>query len=119
MPDFPVRLGELIAEHGMSQKEFAKKSGVTEAAISRYLSGERRPGANAAMAMASTLGVSVEYLMGGEEAFERTPEVREMLDGLRMRPELRVLFSTSKDATPEDIEEAIRTLERLKEQRGE
>lgn len=31
----------LIGKHGLSQKEAAKKLGVTEAAISRYISGKR------------------------------------------------------------------------------
>ncbi|MGE4274073.1 MAG: helix-turn-helix domain-containing protein [Desulfitobacterium sp.] len=42
-------------------------------------------------------------------------EVTELLDTLHKRPELRALFSLSKNASKEDIEKAIKIIEALKD----
>lgn len=42
-------------------------------------------------------------------------EVTDLLDTLHKRPELKMLFSTSKNATKEDIEKAIRIIDALKD----
>lgn len=61
------RLKSLLEKRGMSQRDLAEKSGLTEAAICRYLKGERIPRSPAMAAMASALGVTMDYLAGGEE----------------------------------------------------
>mgnify|MGYP004525105897 FL=1 len=38
-----ARISELLQKQGVSQKELAKRIGVTEAAMSRYISGTREP----------------------------------------------------------------------------
>lgn len=119
MNEFAERLARLLEERKMSQRQLAALSGATEATISRYVNGSRSPGAQTARDIAAVLDVSVEYLLGGEEPFVRDPEVMELLDELHRRPELRVLFSTSRGATAEDIRAAIETIERLKKGQGE
>ena len=37
------KLAALLKERGMSQKELAKAAGLTPAAVSRYVNGEREP----------------------------------------------------------------------------
>lgn len=61
------RLAELIEQHGYTQKELAQKAGVTEAAMSHYLKGDRVPRASVLMRLAETLGVTTDYLMGGDD----------------------------------------------------
>lgn len=51
----------------MSQKELAEKAGMSEVVISRYVSGNRIPGLNNAIALAKTLHVSLDYLSGLSE----------------------------------------------------
>ena len=64
--DFGKRLKDAIVTywHG-TQREFAKKIGITEQALSRYISGGRMPKAQVIIKMAMVLGVSIDYLMGG------------------------------------------------------
>lgn len=68
--DFAKRLKELLEKRCMSQKELAQKAGLTEAAICRYLKGERIPRTPAMAQMAGALGVSMDFLATGKETSE-------------------------------------------------
>jgi transcriptional regulator with XRE-family HTH domain len=51
----------------LTQKELGDKVGVNNLKISRYERGETIPKADVLKRIATTLGVSMEYLLGGEE----------------------------------------------------
>ena len=53
------KLRMLIAERGVSQKELAQKAGVTEAAISHYINGDRSPRGAILLNIANALGFFV------------------------------------------------------------
>ena len=59
-------------------------------------------------------GVGVSALLGREETVNADPELTEYLSVLRDRPEMRMLFSLTKDATKEDVETAVRLIEALR-----
>ncbi len=61
------RLGQLLQEQHMNQKQFAEKAGITEAALSYYIKGTRVPRSTVLAKMASLLGTTADYLLGGEE----------------------------------------------------
>ena len=61
------RLLKIMKQKDMTQRELARMSGVTEAAMSRYLRGERQPRAEVVANMATALGVTSDYLLGREE----------------------------------------------------
>ena len=48
------------------------------------------------------------YLINGDE------ELTEYLEALKTRPEMRMLFQISKDATKEDVEAAVRVIEAIR-----
>jgi transcriptional regulator with XRE-family HTH domain len=50
----------------MSPAQLAASSGLTPAAVSRYLSGKRQPTYPAAQKLAAALGVAVDYLLNPE-----------------------------------------------------
>ena len=60
------RLAFYLEREGMSQRELAKRAGVTEAAVSRYVKGTREPRAITVAALAKGLGVTVNDLVGAE-----------------------------------------------------
>lgn len=62
---FTERLAMLLRQNKLTQKEAAKKAGVTEAAMSHYLKGDRTPRASVLIRMADALGTTTDYLMGG------------------------------------------------------
>lgn len=47
--------------------------------------------------------------------FTNSTEVEDLLETLHKRPEMRTLFSVTKNATKEDIEKAVKIIEALKE----
>ena len=49
---------------GMKQVDLAKRIGMTNVSICRYISGEREPRADAIVAICRTLGVSADWLLG-------------------------------------------------------
>jgi len=61
---FIKRLQDEIDKKGITQRELAKLTGVTEVTISRYLSGERKPRIEIIAKIAEVLNVSVDHLLG-------------------------------------------------------
>ena len=55
---------QLMRKHHLSQRELAGMSGVTEAAMSRYLAGERQPRADKIANMATALHSTSDELLG-------------------------------------------------------
>ena len=62
---FGERLIELLKTRKLTQKKLSKKAGVTEAAISHYIKGDRVPRASVLARIADTLGTTSEYLLNG------------------------------------------------------
>ena len=72
-----------------------------------------------AQKIASYFDVTVGYLLGEEEQKEKPlvngdEELTEYLEILKTRPEMRMLFQISKDATKEDVEAAVRVIEAIR-----
>lgn len=64
---FNGRLSLLLQQKNMTQKDLAARAGVTEAAISHYLKGDRTPRASVLTRIAEALNSTTDYLMGGAE----------------------------------------------------
>ena len=62
---FSIRLEELLKTRGITQKELAQKSGVTEAAICHYIKGDRTPRSSVLTRIALALNTKSDYLMEG------------------------------------------------------
>lgn len=77
--EFTTRTNKILKEKGITQKELSKMSKITEASLSRYLSGSLIPRIDVVRNIAEALGVSVSYLIGesdnantGKSAYEET-----------------------------------------------
>ena len=64
---FVKRLKELIARENITQKELAVDVGITEAALSRYMKGDRTPHGDTLCNLATALHTTTDYLLGREE----------------------------------------------------
>jgi transcriptional regulator with XRE-family HTH domain len=64
---FGERLAALLKEKGMQQQALAQKAGVTEAAVSHYIKGDRVPRASVMARIAEALGTTSDFLMNGTE----------------------------------------------------
>ena len=116
---------KLCAENGVTPYRVCKETGITTASISNWKAGRYTPKQDKLQKIADFFGVSIEYLMTGEEKAggeryclnEETAEMAQTLFGNR---NLRVLFDAAKDASPEDLKTTYDMLMALKKkERGE
>ena len=113
------RIRRLRQENNMSQDELAKKTGYTSrSTINKIEAGKIDISRAKIKFFADALGVTPAYLMGWEEESEQgyytDPEVAEYAEELRTNPELRVLFSSSRNLTREQMQEAYNFIKFLK-----
>ena len=115
------RIRRLRQEHNMSQDDLAKKTGYTSrSTINKIEAGKIDISRAKIKVFADALGVTPAYLMGWEDVPDQTqgyytdPEVAELAEELRTNPELKVLFSTSRDLTKEQMQEAYDYIKYLK-----
>ncbi len=66
---FPERLKEACQRVNMKQKTLASTIGVSAQTISQYSNGNMLPTLENATAIAESLGVSLDWLLGGEDRF--------------------------------------------------
>lgn len=84
---FGDRLRALLRAKRVSQRELAARIGVTEAAVSRYVNGDRFPRADTAAAIADVLSVHTDELLYGTPVDPAIAheEISEALEILRAR----------------------------------
>ena len=113
---FSETLSRLRRERGLTQAELGARLGISKSAVSMYECGNREPELDLLRAMADLFGVSESVLLGRPESelVNADPELTEYLQQLRDRPELRMLFSLTKNATKQDVEAAVRIIEALR-----
>jgi transcriptional regulator with XRE-family HTH domain len=98
---------------GMLVKELATRAGVKKNTIDNYLSNhERMPAADVAVRLARVLGISVEYLVTGEET--STPK-----NMLTFSPEVRLLARCADQLDPEYRKIALTLVQSLKTHQAE
>jgi len=112
------RIKTLRLARGLSQYELAQKVGYEgRSAISKVERGERDISQSMIVKYAQALGVTPTYLLYGDEKekpYDIDDELTEYLEYLKNRPEMRMLFSTLKGATKEDVERAVKIIEALR-----
>ena len=77
MKTISYRIFELLKERKMSQKEFAKRTGIAESSISDWKKKRTNPVSDKILIISEVLGVSPYYLLSGaENGGERSRENR-------------------------------------------
>jgi transcriptional regulator with XRE-family HTH domain len=93
---FRENLKSELIYSGLLVKELAAQTGLKKHTIDNYLSVRgRMPAADAAVLIARALGVTVEYLVTGEENYP---------DNSPMKPEIRELMKDLKQLSKDDRE---------------
>ena len=65
MSKFAMNLKKLMIEREMTAADIARKTGMTQATLSRYINGKRIPKINSVIKIAKALNVPIELLMKG------------------------------------------------------
>lgn len=73
------RISEVLKRNNQSQKDLAARIGVSEAVISRYISGERDPKPDMLANIATALHTTSDYLLGIEREDFNHPKVRRLI----------------------------------------
>ncbi len=116
---FSIRLKEYRKSHGLSQDALAKILGTSKQVISHYETGQRIPKISVVQAYAKTLNIDSSYFLEGSSptfspATTEDKELTEYLEILKTRPECRMLFKLTKDASKADVEKAVAIVEALR-----
>ena len=111
-------LKELRLQKGLTQEEVGKIIGVQKAAIQKYEKGDvENMKRSSLIKLSEFYGVPVAYLMGHKEVEEKVAkedeQLSEYLKLLETRPELKMLFNLTKDATREEVEKAVKIVETI------
>lgn len=109
---------QLLQKYDVTSYKVAKEAGVTQTALSNWKTGKSTPTTKTLQRIADYFGVTIDYLMTGEEKendkYYVNEETAEMAQTLFKNRPLRVLFDAAKDATPEDLETTYNMLMALK-----
>ena len=100
---FVERLKELIKREHIKQKDLAQDVGITEAALSRYMKGDRIPHGDTLCNLATALHTTTDYLLGMDDKEEFNKEITyNMMQGLLAR--------CSKNYTNEQNDELLKII---------
>lgn len=103
---------------GVKQQDVAEYLGVDRSTYAKYESGASEPNIDMLNKLTEYYHVSLDYLITGKEKetplVNGDPELTVYLEELRTRPEMRMLFDVTKDATLEDVQTAVKIIEALR-----
>lgn len=96
------RLKALMKDKGLTQRELAIKTGLTEASVSKYLSGLRVPHMDALVVLARALDTETDYLLGikneGKSKYQIIEKaIIENKNGLTSEERMNLIILLSKD----------------------
>lgn len=66
-----ARLGKVLADERVSQREFARRVGISQGYLSELLKGKNNPGAELLHAINREFGISIDWLLLGDAAVSR------------------------------------------------
>lgn len=93
------KIDEALKEKNMTQKELAEKAGVTEAAVSHYVKGDREPRSNTLGVIAAALGVTAGFLLGmGVGSITKEDKLKKFEELKNLILETKDLFSIEERA---------------------
>lgn len=97
---------KLCKERGVSAYRVCEETGIKTSAMSGWKAGKFKFKTEKLKLIADYFGVTVDYLLTGEEPEEgyyTNPETAEMAQKIFENKDLRLLFDVAKDVTPEQL----------------
>ena len=118
---------QLLQKFGVTTYQVSKATGIGQSTFSSWKARRNLLSGEKAKIIADYFGVSVDYLMTGEDKSDLSDkkyyineETAEMADKIFHSKELRLLFDAARDAQPEDLETVHHMLLALKrKERGD
>lgn len=99
---------KLCRERGVTAYRVSEATGIKTSSLSGWKAGKFTPKQEKLKKIADYFGVSIEYLMTGEEPDQKdgyyiNPEAAEMAQQIYENKDLRLLFDVARDITPEQL----------------
>lgn len=99
---------QLLQKRGISAYKVAKEAGVTQTALSNWKTGRNTPSTNTLQKIADYFGVTIDYLMSGEEKdgaekYYVNEETAKVAQEIFENKELRALFDVQRDMDADDL----------------
>ena len=98
---------KLMGIKGVTAYRVSKETGVTQTSLSNWKNGKSTPSNENLKKIADYFGVSIDYLMTGEEeesGYYLDDEARELAQFAFRNPEYKMLFKASRNVKPENIQ---------------
>lgn len=111
MSHFNDTLTHLRRKAGLSQQQLADGTGLSRSAIGMYETGKREPDIDTLRVFSEFFGVDMNTLTSTQTAADA--ELAELLETLRSREDMKMLFKLARDATPDDVRRAVKIIEAL------
>ncbi len=101
--------------HGYSPTGAALEIGISRGAVSAWRNTGRLPQAAQLQKIAEFFNVSTDMLLSNEiEKKTEESELHDYLNELKNREDMRILFSLAKNATKEEVMQAVKIIEALR-----
>lgn len=99
---------QLLQKYGLTAYKVSKETGVTQSTLSDWKRGRSTPKTENMKKIADYFGVSVDYLMTGENkesenGYYLNIETAKAAQEIFENKELRMLFDVQRDMSPEDL----------------
>lgn len=98
---------KLLQAHGITPYKVSKETGVSQSTLSDWKRGISTPKQDKLQKIADYLGVSLDYLMTGEEKgndrYYLNDETAKVAQEIFKNKELRALFDVQRDMEPDDL----------------
>lgn len=102
----------ILEQRGIKKGAFCKAIGVSPNMYGNYRNGTK-PGYEVIEATEKYLGIRISDYEKSEET-PNDEELKELLEELRNREDMRMLFKLAKGATPDDVRQAVKIIEALR-----
>lgn len=110
---------QLLQKHGVSSYRVSKDTGIAQSVLSAWKNGVSNPKADKMQKLADYFGVSIEYLMNGEEAAESNngyylnEETAKLAQEMFEDPDQRALHHMKKNMDPEKFRAHMDMMKRM------
>lgn len=116
------KFSKLLQDYRVTAYRVSKATGIAQSVFSEWKRGKSQPKLDKLQKIADFFNVPVTYFTEDDnimveahnEPIYVDDETREIIDQLRTRPEMKILFSVSKNASTEDIELAVSMIQKFK-----
>lgn len=110
-----MRIKELREREGLTMKQASEALEIPYTTYVNYEKGYREMPNDTLVKIADYFNCSTDYLLGrtDNEFINDDEELTEFLEHLRTRPQLKMIFSLTKNATLETVERTVKVIEAM------